>query len=124
MPLSASRKGRSRSLPQFQFEARIDQNAPRPIGIVLGDQEAPRQEAERSFEYAHVLIGDEASDAGVLHQAFGKGKKDGIIGADQFFHPALFSCLKAAGGAIRLLPPEAPLSIVEPATKQESGRWA
>ncbi len=55
------------------------------------DQEAARQHAERPFEDAHALVGDEAMNAGIAHQRFDKGDDDGVVGADEFDHGLRFS---------------------------------
>ncbi len=80
------------------------------------DQEAARQHAERPFEDAHALVGDEAMNAGIAHQAFGKGQEHGIVGADEFEHswglPFVNFRRFQGNVANRLLPHSPALSIV------------
>ena len=40
---------------------------------------------------ASVLVGDEASDAGVAQQRFDEGDDDGVVGADEFDHARKFA---------------------------------
>ncbi|CVI59506.1 hypothetical protein AGR9A_Cc210060 [Agrobacterium salinitolerans str. Hayward 0363] len=71
---------------QLVAEPGIDENAAGLIGAVVFHQEPSRQKAERPLQNAHRLIGDEAMDAGIPHQAFGEGEQHGVIGSDQFTH--------------------------------------
>ncbi|CUX43288.1 hypothetical protein AGR5A_Cc90534 [Agrobacterium genomosp. 5 str. CFBP 6626] len=71
---------------QLVTQPGIHENAAGLIGTILFDQKPAGQKTERPLQNAHRLIGDEAVDPGVLHQAFGEGQKHGIVGTDQFTH--------------------------------------
>src|SRR5690606_31173412 len=81
-PLRRSAGGRSR--PQLRADPGVLEDAPRFRLAVAFDEKAARQHAERAFENAHRLVGDEIMDARLFHQALREREKDGVIGADQF----------------------------------------
>lgn len=66
-------------------EIGILQNATGLGEFVIGDQHAARQDAERTFQDAHVAVGNLVRDAGVGQDCPDKGKQDGIVTAKQFF---------------------------------------
>lgn len=47
----------------FVADARIGQDRPGADDLVLVDQHAPWQDAQRTVEHAHILVGHEVGDA-------------------------------------------------------------
>ncbi len=64
----------------------VFQQLTRCIPVILVNHHASRQNAERAFHDAHVLVGDEKGNAGVAQETFNEGDDHGIIGADEFYH--------------------------------------
>ena len=77
--------------PAHTVDAGVFQDTPRLIGLVGVDHDALLQKTDRPFEYAHILIGDEAGNPGIAHQRFDKGDDHGIVGADEFYHRMKFA---------------------------------
>ena len=67
-------------------EPGILQKTPRPGKILVRDQHAARQHAERAFQHAHVLIEHQMVDAGAVEQSHDPVLISAIVGADQFAH--------------------------------------
>ena len=71
----------------IEWEPRIDLEEVR----VRFDHDASRQNAERSLDHAHILVGNEAGDAGVVHQGLHIGDDHGVVCADELDHDAFFA---------------------------------
>ena len=56
------------AIAQFAGEAGVAHQPSRPLLLVRVDQDPPRQEAERAFDRAHVLVGDEERHARLRQQ--------------------------------------------------------
>ena len=57
--------------------------------LLLGDQDAARQDSQRSFEHAHVLVEDQVPNVGSLQERLDGGKENSIVGANEFAHARL-----------------------------------
>ena len=51
--------------------------------MLVVDQDAARQDAERAFQHAHVLVEHHMRDVGALEQRLDRGDQHGIVGADE-----------------------------------------
>jgi octaprenyl-diphosphate synthase len=107
-------------------EARIGQNPARLAVIILVDQDAARQDPQRPFDDAHILVQHQMMDIGAVEQRADGGNQHDIVGPNQF--PQLISPLPArcggqAGDVNRFepLPLWRALSIVIP---KDSADWA
>src|SRR5207247_6752671 len=104
--------------PQFVGEARIDQTLARLAVVILVDQDAARQHAQRPLDDAHVLVQHQMMDIGAVEQRTDRGNQHDIVGPNQFPHVTL-SFSPGCGGSARSvnrylpLPPQPALSIVE-----------
>src|SRR5690606_1441961 len=47
---------------------------------------ATRQDAERAFHDAHIVLGDKKPDLGIAQQAFDERNQNGIVGSYEFYH--------------------------------------
>jgi SAM-dependent methyltransferase len=70
------------------FQSRIDEKAPRLGNILIQNEHAARQEAERSFDRTHVAIGNEKADAFAFEYGLDRREEDGIVGAQNFLQQA------------------------------------
>jgi hypothetical protein len=50
-------------------------------GLLCGNKNAPRQDAKRPFDNAHILVDDEVFDSGVAEQRFNKRDQNDIVGS-------------------------------------------
>jgi len=64
-------------------EAGLFEQATRSIGMVLGNEQATRQNADRTFQHAHILIEHDVRDFGSIQQSLDGGNQHSIIGADK-----------------------------------------
>ena len=70
--------------PQFVGETRIGKNLARLLVIILMDQNSARQDAERAFDDAHVLIQHQMMDIRPVEQRADRRNQHYIIGPNQF----------------------------------------
>src|SRR5581483_2034302 len=66
--------------------------------MIVGDQQAARQHAERALEHAHVLIKHDVRNFGAVEQGLHVRNQDRIVGAYEFTQRPL---LRFAGGPNR-----------------------
>ncbi|CAN0653602.1 protein of unknown function [Nitratireductor aquimarinus] len=78
------------------FYARILKQLMGRLTIFLVYQDALWQDAERPFQNAHVLVGDETGNARIAQQALDEGNDDGIVGADKLEHAATLTVCATA----------------------------
>ena len=72
------------TIAQLSGEARLGDRAARPSLLARIDQNPPRQEAERSLDGGHVLVGDEKRDPLRLQNRFDDADENEIVGAQDF----------------------------------------
>ena len=99
----------------------IGQKLARLAVVVLMDQDAARQHAERSLDDAHVLVQHQMMDIGAVEQRADRGNQHDIVGPNQF--PQFVTLSFARPGVRRRhrrpvnrylpLPPQPALSIVD-----------
>src|SRR6266849_2511746 len=70
-------------------KARALQQPARCDGMFFGDQDAARQDAERAFQHAHVLVEHMMGNSGALQQGADRRNQHRVIGANQFAHTRL-----------------------------------
>ena len=70
--------------PEFVTKACVSKKPPCSRKFVLVDQNAPRKNADRALEYAHVLIGDHVRNSRALEQRLDGRNHHRIVGADKF----------------------------------------
>lgn len=75
---------------EFGLQAGIAEDAAGFVRPPLLDQQTTLQKAKRTLHNAHRLIGDEAMNTGILHQALRQRQRDDVIGADKLDHQAPF----------------------------------
>jgi octaprenyl-diphosphate synthase len=107
-------------------EARIGQKLARLAVIILMDQNAARQDAQRSFDDAHILVQHQMMDIGAVEQRADGGNQHDIVGPNQFPQFAFSFAGPCRGGASHVnrfepLPLWCALSIVIP---KDSADWA
>ena len=98
--------------PQLVAEAGVLQKLARDLLMLVVDQDAARQDAERAFQHAHVLIEHHMRDVGALEQRLDRGDQHRVVGADEFVHgdpsapPPLFGrrALRQIGQQLQLAP--------------------
>jgi hypothetical protein len=73
---------------QFAAEPGVCQQLARRFDLVVGHQHAPRQDPERAFENAHVLVEHEMADAGTVEKGLDRGYEHRIVGPHDLFHSA------------------------------------
>src|SRR5580692_7191695 len=61
----------------------FDEQISRGGDFVLADQDAPLESADRAFQHADVLIGDQMRDVGAFEQRLDRRDQHGIIGTDK-----------------------------------------
>ena len=71
---------------QFMAEAGVVQQLPRAQFLLVGHQDTSRQDAERTFQHAHVLVEHQVVNARAVEQRPDGGHQHGIIGADDLAH--------------------------------------
>jgi hypothetical protein len=86
--------------PKLFAEAGIGQKTPRGRDLVLVDQNAPLEGADRALEHAYVLIGDYVRNSRAVEQRLDGRDHDRIIGSHEFAHRPTHRQLPAAGGAV------------------------
>src|SRR5215216_3541299 len=64
----------------------IRQQRPRRLGMRFCNHQAARQDADRSFEHAHVLVEHEVGNPGLVEQRSDRRDEDCIVRADQLVH--------------------------------------
>ena len=67
----------------------LGQEAPRRIQTIGRHHHPALQDAQRTFDNAHVLVGNPRLDAGLAQQRFDKRDENQVVGAEQFFHAAM-----------------------------------
>ena len=72
------------SRPQLVGEPGVLQQLPRGLPMLVIDQDAARQHAERAFQHAHVLVEHHVRNVGALEQRLDRGDQHRIVGADEF----------------------------------------
>ncbi len=70
--------------PQLVGQSGIGQQAGAPAVVVLMNQDAARQDAQRSLDHAHVLVQHQMMDIGAVEQRADRGNQHHIVGPDQF----------------------------------------
>jgi hypothetical protein len=75
--------------PQFVGKAGIAENLACLAIIVVMDQNAARQDAQRTFDDAHVLIQHEMVDIRAVKQRANSRNQHNIVGPNQFPHRKL-----------------------------------
>src|SRR5215471_7179218 len=70
--------------PQFVRESRIGQNPTGRAIILLMDEDPPRQDAERAFDDAHVLVQHQMMDIGGIKQRADCRNQHHVVGPNQF----------------------------------------
>ena len=88
-------------IAQFRREPRVRQQAPRAAFLLCVDHDAARQKAERTFNRAHVLVGDEMRDAFLGQKALDQRDEHEIVGANEFDQ---MRSLSASGRALAAAP--------------------
>jgi hypothetical protein len=73
-------------MPQFGRKAGVLQNPARPRCLIGVDHDAAGKKTDRSLGRAHMLIGDEKSDARLRQKALYYRNHDEVIGAHEFDH--------------------------------------
>ena len=84
--------------------ARHRQDAAGALVLMARDQHAARQDAERAFHDAHVLVHGGMLDAGLLQERFGEGDEHGVVAAQELDHrrkPSAFLRVRAKCGLAR-----------------------
>ena len=64
----------------------FDEQFSRGGDLIFADQDAPLECADRAFQHADVLIGEQMRDAGAVEQRLDRRNQHGVIGTDQFAH--------------------------------------
>ena len=82
---------------QFVGEPSVLQEPARGLPVFLVDQNAPRQDAERAFQHAHVLVEHQMMNRRGLQQRFDRGDQHGVVGADEFAHALQLRRRSSAG---------------------------
>src|SRR6476619_2992616 len=70
--------------PQFVAQAGIGKKLTCLAVIVLVDQNPARQDSERAFDNAHVLVQHEMMDIGAIEQRADRRNQHDIVGPNQF----------------------------------------
>jgi hypothetical protein len=74
-----------------------------PVPILLGHEDASRQDAERTFDDAHIPIENRGGNAAVLEQNLDKGEQDGIVCLHELAHTPILA-LRCPCGNVALRP--------------------
>ena len=77
---------------QLVAEAGLLEQPARGTRMLLADEQAPRQNSDRAFQHAHILVEHEVRDVGRIQQRLNGGNEHSIIGAyelAQSFSPIL-----------------------------------
>ena len=69
---------------QFVRETGVLEKLASGVPVLVVDQDAARQDAERAFKHAHVPVEHHMRDLGALEQRFDRGDQDRVIGTHQF----------------------------------------
>jgi hypothetical protein len=69
---------------QFMGQACIGEELSRSTVVLLMDQDSPRQNAQRAFDHAHVLIEHEVVNIGAIEQRANSRNQHDIVGPNQF----------------------------------------
>ena len=75
-----------RPRPQFVGEPGVFKHPPSAILMFVVDKNPARQNADRSFENAHVLVEQQMRDFRSIEQCLDRGKQHSVIGADKLTH--------------------------------------
>src|ERR1700722_4600890 len=67
-------------------ESRLIEEPPCGIDLVLADQNTARENADRAFQHAHILIHHHMLDARAVEQRFERRDQDRIVGANELTH--------------------------------------
>jgi len=107
-------------------ETRIGEQLARLPVIVVMDQNAARQHAQRALDDAHVLVQHQMMDIGAIEQRADGGNQHDVVGPNQFPQLAFPFMARHGGWAADIdrfepLPPQRALSIVLP---KSSANWA
>ena len=86
-------------------EPRLFEQAAGGDDIVFGNKQAPRQDADRAFQHAHILIQHDMGNIGCIQQSLESGNQHRVIGANKLAHNL------APGLPIRFRPPKGLLQI-------------
>jgi hypothetical protein len=70
--------------PQFVREAGVSQELPGLSVVVLMNQDAAGQDAERALDVAHVLVQHQMMYVGAVEQGADGGDQHHVVGSDQF----------------------------------------
>src|SRR4029077_17595727 len=100
-PRSASSLTRSASAAigtKLMTEARILEQAARQLDFVGANQDPARENADRAFQHAHIVIGHDVPDPCTVEQRLDCRDKHWIGRADKFAH---VQCPRAAGWGAR-----------------------
>ena len=83
-PLAAHASGRSSWPRPASFSSlRAARN------VLVRNQHAPRQHADRAFQHAHVLVEHDVRDLGRIEQRLDRRNQHRVIGANEFAHACL-----------------------------------
>jgi len=107
-------------------KARIGEQLARLPVIVVMDQNAARQHAQRALDDAHVLVQHQMMDIGAIEQRADGGNQHDVVGPNQFPQLAFPFMARHGGWAADInrfepLPPQRALSIV---LLKSSANWA
>ncbi len=75
-----------RARTQFMGEASISQQLAGDVLMLVVHQNAPRQDAERAFQHAHVAVEHHMRNFRALEQRFDRGDQHRVVGADELAH--------------------------------------
>src|SRR5262245_29019896 len=74
------------AIREHGVESRLGEHSAGRRPIVNSHQEPAWKGADGAFLHAYVLIGQDAGDAGLPQQRFGKAKQHGIVASQQLTH--------------------------------------
>jgi len=63
-------------------EAGLFQQSARGIDMMLVNEQTPRQDADRAFQHAHILVEHEMRDIGRIQQSLERGNQHGVVSAN------------------------------------------
>src|SRR5262249_34514245 len=70
--------------PQFMRQPGFGEDLPGRAVVLLMHQDAPRQDAERTLDDAHVLVQDQMMNVGAVEQRTDRRHQNDIVGPHQF----------------------------------------
>src|ERR1700751_1880914 len=65
-------------------QAGIGEKLARRAVLLVMDQDSPRQDAERAFDHAHVLVQHHVMDIGAVEQRADRRNQHDVVGPNQF----------------------------------------